>query len=206
MENLSEKHGYPTARSRLRFLQIRLAANPVVAAYADIVKALRIDLITAEEKVEEAEIQKLVALAQHRYEDLVANAHTAEAVRILLNDCKGDRDAPDFKKVVPFAPSQGTRPTGGSLQAAYIRGIIANGRALPNPSAEFLAALDTLEATQQRMDAAQAQIEATTRAAGLARVERDLEQERIYGDYNQLYFQLNQALPHQKDLVDSFFA
>jgi hypothetical protein len=169
-------------------------------------KALRIDLITAEEKVEEAEIQRLVALAQHRYEDLVANAHTAEAVRILLNDCKGDRDAPDFKKVVPFAPSQGTRPTGGSLQAAYIRGIIANGRALPNPSAEFLAALDTLEATQQRMDAAQAQIEATTRAAGLARVERDLEQERIYGDYNQLYFQLNQALPHQKDLVDSFFA
>ena len=206
MENLSEKHGYPTARQRLRFLQIRVTAHPDTAAYAELVKGLRTDLIEAEEKVEEAEIQRLVALALHRYEDLRADADTAEAVRILLNDCKGDRSAEAFKKVVPIAPSLGTRPIGGSVQGAYIRGIIANGRALPNASPELLAALDILEATQQRMDAAQARVEVTTREAALARVDRDLVQTRVYSDYNQLFFQLNQVLPHQKDLVESFFA
>ena len=206
MENLSEKHGYPTARRRMRFLQIRLAAHPETAALAETVKGLRRELIDAEEAVEEAEIQKLVALAVHRFGDLEVNVATAEAVRILAHDCKGDRTAEAFRKVVPIAPSQGTRPIGGPIQGAYVRGILANGRALPAPSADFLAALNGLEAAQQRLDAAQVQVEAATRADGLARIERDLTQARVYRDYNQLYFQLNQVLPHQVELVESFFA
>jgi hypothetical protein len=205
MENLFPERGTQIIRQRLRFTQIRTAAHPATAPYAEEVKGWRAEVTAAQEAVEEAEVQRMVAVAERHYEDGIANADTAEAVRVLLNDCKGDRNADDYKRVVPVAPSQGTRPTGGTAQGAYIRGIITNGRALANPSAAFLAALDILEATQGRMDAADAKVEATERALGAARVERDLLERRVCADYNHLFFVINQALPHQKALVESMF-
>lgn len=203
MEALRDTHGVEVVLGSLRILAIRSASRPESQPVSREILALYTRVAEKRDAWEAARDERMAATAEIGYRDALVDGSVMTLSRQCLALVNGKTDDPRYRTLFPSAPSDRLKPVGGSVQDAFVQGVL---RALEGPDYEALApfkapiaeASDNLAAAIARR--ARLQVAEDAAANALA-IELGLAREA----YNQAWHQLNVVFPKDKALVESFF-
>lgn len=204
MERLQDRHGAETTLGALRHLMIRLARQPETASLREAVAAVRGPLTATHETWLEAHEARVAASGELGYLDTLAGDEIRGIARDQLAHVEGQRDAADFKVLIPRPVAELVSGVASVAEGRYIRGLVA--RILEDDTfAHLRERARRLAGYQDRIDAAIRQRETLYGAEAKAAGDRQKVLDQAKRVYNLLPAQLLLLFPDDAALVESFF-
>ena len=204
MQNLTDRHGYPTIERALRFLSMQLRARPETEGMAAEVDTLRDRTREVEEAWQDASTRRVVATANIKYHDELLDAVVADLARDVLAAVGGDRDHKTYKLLFPTAPSLAMKPVATEPQAIYVQALLAT---LQTPDyADWADRVGPISARLEALAAQQKARSALYAAEAQASAARQVNFDEVRRAYNLMYPRLLVQHPDDKRRVESLFA
>lgn len=204
MQQLSENQGYPVISSCLRYVQLRSAGLPALAAFKDTLGGYRTQLTTDWNAYQDVQEQRIALSGEVGYLDSEVDNLVITIGQLLLMQVGRDRKDPTYRRLFPQSPSSLVVELAGPRQEKNVSVLLETIKTdqayapLRDKAAELEAAMTGLKQAVARRADLYAQ-EASARAKYL------MTADAARRAYNSLYHQFMLALPDKKRLVESLF-
>jgi hypothetical protein len=204
MEKLKDTDSPALVMRRLRYLMLRIAARPEVAALTQQITERYTSLTERNNAYDLAVDHRIGATAEivYHHERLAATVATlARDVNVLV---AGDTSDPRYMRLFLATPSEAMRPHGGDDQARFVRNLI-DVLSLDDTYASSAVHLDTLRTRERALTVAFERRAVLQLAEDRARRELDIASDEGRVAYNTAVHHASLAFPDDASLVESFF-
>ncbi len=204
MQQLSENQGYHVISSCLRYVQLRSAGLPALAAFKDTLGGYRTQLTTDWNAYQDVQEQRIALSGEVGYLDSEVDNLVITIGQLLLLQVGRDRKAPAYRRLFPESPSSLVVELAGPRQEKNVSVLIETIKTdeAYAPLRDKAAGLETAMTALKQAVARRADLyaqEASARAKYL------MTADAARRAYNSLYHQFMLAMPDQKRLVESLF-